>query len=51
MFTRHINRDFVQSAVCLLLAVAIVTASLTFGALGVESLVSDRPVVIVTQIA
>lgn len=51
MFTRHINRDLVQSTVCLLLAVAIVTASLAFGALGVESLASDRPVVTVTQIA
>ena len=51
MFTRHFNRSFVQSAVCLLLAVTIVSGSLAVGALGVDSLVSNRPVVTITQIA
>ncbi|HEY6645009.1 hypothetical protein [Povalibacter sp.] len=51
MFTQPTNRGFVQSAVCLLLAVVIVSGSLAFGAMGVESLTSGRPVVTVTQLA
>jgi len=51
MFTRHIHRGFVQSAICLLLAVTIVGGSLAVGALGVESMASNVPVVTITQIA
>ncbi len=51
MFARHSHRNFVRSAVCLALAVAIVSLSLAVGALGVESLAADRPIVTITQIA
>ncbi|HMN44031.1 MAG TPA: hypothetical protein PKE27_05635 [Povalibacter sp.] len=51
MFTRHIDRGFVQSAVCLLLAITIVSGTLAVGALGVESLASNRAIVTITQIA
>ncbi len=51
MFARHSHRNFVRSAICLVLAVAIVSISLAFGALGVESLAADRAIVTVTQIA
>lgn len=51
MFARHTLRDFTQSATCLLLAAVIVAASLAFGAMGIESMASNLPVVTVTQIA
>ena len=50
MFTVQRNNRL-QSLVCLVLAVAIVSASLAFGAMGVDSMASDRPVVTITQIA
>ena len=50
MFTVQRNSRL-QSVVCFVLAAAIVCASLAFGAMGVESMASDRPVVTITQIA
>ena len=50
MFARHTLRGFAQNATCLLLAAVIVAASLAFGAMGVEAMASNVPVVTITQI-
>lgn len=51
MFSMQVNRSIVRSTVCLVLAALIVGASLTFGAMGVESLAAREGIVTITQIA
>ena len=52
MFTLQVNPSLVRSAVCLVLAAIIVSASLAVGAMGVESMASAaRGIVTITQIA